>query len=137
MESPDFEWLGIGPIPDVAADFQSVDRYQQVGAGVVVLGDYCAGLEFEFCRADSVFDEEDLFGAAWEDLRARSSFLFASDYFAVELRRDSSPRISMARCGRGGAALLCAMWAKVAEEKRVSPSWSLTVTGGLFFDGIN
>src|ERR1022692_5203630 len=37
-------------------------------AGVVVHGAYAAGLEFEFGDADSVFDEENLFGAALEDV---------------------------------------------------------------------
>jgi len=37
------------------------------GSGVMVFGDYAAGLEFEFGGADGVFDEEDLFCAMVED----------------------------------------------------------------------
>src|SRR5271170_5794225 len=47
----------------VAAEIEVADGYEQVRAGVVVHGDNAAGLEFEFGDADTVFDEEDLFGA--------------------------------------------------------------------------
>ena len=50
----------------VAANVQIRDGYQKVRAGVVVLGDCGAGLEFEFGGADSVFYEEDLLGASGE-----------------------------------------------------------------------
>ena len=55
---------------DVAADVEIADGYQEVRAGVVVHGDYCAGLEFEYGGADGVFDEEDLLGAAGEGFEA-------------------------------------------------------------------
>src|SRR3979409_293215 len=53
---------------DVAADVEVGYGYQQVGAGVVMHGDCGSGLEFEFGGADSVVYEEDLFGAAFEDV---------------------------------------------------------------------
>src|SRR5271165_4516114 len=51
---------------DVAANVQVTYGYEQVRAGVVVLGDCGAGLEFEFAGADRVFYEEDLLGASGE-----------------------------------------------------------------------
>jgi hypothetical protein len=38
-------------------------------AGVIVLGNYSAGLEFEFSDSDAVFYEQDLFGATLEDVK--------------------------------------------------------------------
>jgi hypothetical protein len=52
------------------------DGDYQNRAGVMVFGDYSAGLEFEFGGADSVFDEEDLFGAVVEDGNAAVFVLF-------------------------------------------------------------
>ena len=89
---------------DVAAKVEIGDGYQQVRAGVVVLGNYSAGLEFEFGDADAVFDEEDLFGAALEDVEG-AVFVLGS-HFAVELRRVSSSRISMVTLRKGRSELV-------------------------------
>ena len=58
-----------------------------MGASVMVHGNYSAGLEFEFGDADSVFYEEDLFGAALEDFEG-AIFIFAG----VPVRRGVAER---------------------------------------------
>lgn len=67
--------LGRGGLAfDVAAEVEVGDRDYEVRAVVVVPGNYGAGLEFEFGDADAVFDEEDLFGAAREDVEGTVFF---------------------------------------------------------------
>ena len=56
--------VGLTVAVEIAAEVQVGDGDQEVRAGVVVRGDYAAGLEFEFGGADSVFDEDDLLRAA-------------------------------------------------------------------------
>jgi hypothetical protein len=54
----------------VVADVEIADCNQQMRTSVMMERYDSAGLEFEFGDADSVFDKEDLFGAAWEDIHA-------------------------------------------------------------------
>jgi hypothetical protein len=60
----------------VAAEVEIAHGDKEVRAGVVMQGDYGAGLEFGFGGADVVFDEEDLDGAAVENVQ-RAIFVFA------------------------------------------------------------
>jgi len=53
----------------VVSHMDVAGRYQKPRALLVVHGDYCAGLEFEFGGADSVFNEEDLLGASRESFQ--------------------------------------------------------------------
>ncbi len=55
---------------DVAAEIEIGDGNEQTRAGVMVFGDRGAGLEFELGDADAVFDEEDFFSAALQDVEA-------------------------------------------------------------------
>lgn len=55
---------------DVAEEVEVGDGDEQVRASVVMRGDHAPGLEFELGDANAVFDEEDFFGAAVEDVEA-------------------------------------------------------------------
>jgi hypothetical protein len=59
-----------------ASQIKVADGDEKVRAGVVMQGDYGAGLEFGFGDADVVFDEEDLNGAGGEDVQ-RAIFVLA------------------------------------------------------------
>ena len=55
---------------DVAAKIQIGDGYDYVRSVVVMFGDDAAGIELEVGGADVVFDEEDVLGAAVQDVEA-------------------------------------------------------------------
>jgi hypothetical protein len=71
---------------DVAfSEIEVGDGYEQVRAGVVVRGDDAAGLEFEFGGADAVFDEEDFFSPALQDVEAAVFIILAGVPLGVPL----------------------------------------------------
>jgi len=69
LESPDLKCSEAGAWPSMSLRRSRVaDGYEQVRAVVVMRRNHGAGLKFGFGDADAVFDEEDLFRAALEDV---------------------------------------------------------------------
>ena len=105
---------------EVFSKIEVAHGYEEVRAGVMVHGNDSAGLEIEFGDADAVFDEENLFGAAAEDVEG-AVFVpvrggLAEGFVLEDLDGDVAEGLiaEIARdVGEGGGA------------KRVSPSWSL------------
>jgi len=55
---------------DIATNFEIADCDQEVWTRVMMLGERRSGLENDFRSADTVFDKENILGAAFEDVHA-------------------------------------------------------------------
>lgn len=71
---------------DVGAQMQVGDGYDYVRSVMMVFGDDATGIELEVGGADAVFDEEDVLGAAVEDVEAAFFVPFAGRFELVALQ---------------------------------------------------
>ena len=114
---------------DVAAQIEIGHGHNQVRAGVVVFGDNAAGLQFEIGDAHAVVDEQDVAGAAVEDVQC----LFISIHSPFGRGRvagflvlqEFDDHVAVVRSDR-----FLPKWEKPPGTKWVSPSCSVSLTGG-------
>ena len=71
---------------DVGAEMQVGDGYDYVRSVVMVFGDDATGIELDVSGADAVFDEEDVLGAAVEDVEAAFFVPFTGRFELVALQ---------------------------------------------------
>ena len=83
--------LGWGIAFDVAAQIQIGYSHDQVRAGVMVLGEDSTGLQVELGDADAVVDEENVVGAAVQDLQAAFFISILSPFGRRRLGGPSRP----------------------------------------------
>ena len=132
--SPELRWLGPagsgsgGPWVRGSSgeEIEIVDGDEQDRARAGMAWDHAFGREFDFGDADSVFDEEDFFGAAVEDVEASVFVPFrgrgAEFVVLQEFDVDDAEGLVAEIAGDVGV---------VAGRNPVCPSCSLTVTGSL------
>ena len=101
---------------DVAAQIQVGDGYDYVWSVVMVFGKDAAGIELQVGGADTVFDEENVQGAAVQDVEAA---------FFIPLVRELRLVVFMsstAMTWKGLSERFFAVWAKGPGTNTVSPS---------------